>query len=107
MKETNTSKHAQTERLFSIIHSQHQSEKSSNVISMHNQYVFKVPVSSNKIEIKKAVEYLFNVKVESVNTTTKHPKKRKFKNIMGTRKKYKKAYVKLEQGNQINLTEIT
>jgi large subunit ribosomal protein L23 len=78
------------------------SEKSYRVADKHNQILFKVLPEANKTEIKKAVEMLFDVKVDSVRTVSVKGKKRRFGKIMGTTKDWKKAYVRLQDGYNIN-----
>lgn len=92
-------------RLLKIIIKPHVSEKTSNNPNGLSRYAFDVVRDANKQEIKKAVEYLFNVQVTAVNTLNPKAKEKKFKQIKGSRKTYKKAYVTLEQGQEINLVE--
>lgn len=68
-----------------------------------NVYTFKVKNSANKIEIKNAVEKLFGVKVESVNTLNTKSKKKRVGRYVGTTKTYKKAIVTLKENEKINL----
>lgn len=91
------------ERLLKVLLSPHVSEKST-VASEKNQYVFKVARDAAKPEIKAAVEKLFNVKVESVQIVNLKPKKVRFGRIEGARKAWKKAYVKVAAGNEIDFT---
>ena len=67
-----------------------------------NKVVFKVDQRANKTQIKQAVEKIFNVKVESVNTVNVHPKKRRVGKYTGMTNKYKKAIVKLAKGSTIS-----
>ena len=92
-----------SEKLFEVIRSPLISEKAT-FISQFNYYVFKVSPSSNKLQIKEAVEKVFNVKVKSVNTLIQKGKKKKFRNKIGVRADTKKAFVKLESGNSIDTT---
>ncbi len=92
-----------SERLFEVIRSPLVSEKAT-FVSQFNYYVFKVSLSSKKIEIKDAVEKIFNVKVKSVNTLIQKGKKKRFKNRIGFRSNIKKAFVKLQEGNTIDTT---
>lgn len=78
-------------------------EKSSAIASNERKYVFKVDVKANKNQIKEAIEKLFNVKVESVNTVNVHPKKKRVGRYTGLTNKYKKAIVTLTPGNKIDL----
>lgn len=68
-----------------------------------NQYTFAVDSKSNKLEIKTAIEYLFNVKVLSVNTLKPPSKQRRIGKFVGNRAQYKKAILTLAKGNSINL----
>ncbi len=67
------------------------------------QYTFRVHVDSNKLEIKKAIEDSFNVKVVSVNTINMMGKKRRVRYKEGKRSDWKKAIVTLEKGQTIEL----
>lgn len=78
-------------------------EKSTAIASNDKTYVFKVDVKANKSQIKDAVEKIFNVKVESVNTVNAHPKKKRVGRYSGMTNKYKKAIVTLKDGNKIEL----
>ena len=77
-------------------------EKAST-LKENNVYTFSVDVKANKIQIKQAVEEIFKVKVESVNTVTVRPKKRRVGRYTGTTNKVKKAIVKLKAGSSIEL----
>ncbi len=68
-----------------------------------NTYVFEVHTDANKIQIKKAVEKLFSVKVVSVNTARVHGKFRRHGRAIARRPDWKKAFVKLQEGNAIEL----
>ncbi len=74
-------------------------------IALQNQnvYVFEVLRSANKINIKQAIEEIFKVKVESVNTVNVHPKKKRVGKYIGTTKAFKKAYVELKDGHSIQI----
>ena len=78
-------------------------EKSSDLAQKENTYVFSVSVKANKTEIKEAIEKLFNVKVESVNTVNVRPRKKRVGKYAGYTNKVKKAYVKLQEGSSIEL----
>ena len=90
-----------SEKVFEIIRNPLVSEKST-FVSQFNYYVFKVSTKSTKPQIKQAVEKLFNVKVLSVNTLNQNGKLKKFRNILGKRPNFKKAFVKLAEGNTID-----
>ena len=90
-----------SEKLYEIIRNPLISEKST-FVSQFNYYVFRVSPNSNKLQIKQAVEKLFNVKVLSVNTLNQQGKVKKFRNKVGKRANFKKAFVKLAEGNTID-----
>ncbi|OGI05900.1 MAG: 50S ribosomal protein L23 [Candidatus Margulisbacteria bacterium GWF2_35_9] len=75
-------------------------EKSS-ILGADNRYVFKVIKSANKIEIRKAVESLFSVKVKDVNTLNVRSKKKRMGKHMGQTSEWKKAMVTLQEGNKL------
>jgi large subunit ribosomal protein L23 len=68
-----------------------------------NQYTFAVDLKSNKLEIKTAIEYLFNVTVLNVNTLNQPKKKKTIGRFSGYKARYKKAIVTLKVGDNINL----
>jgi Ribosomal protein L23 len=72
--------------------------------SEHGQVQFKVAIDATKIEIKRAVEELFNVKVTSVNTIRVKGKTKMFRGRVGRRSDYKKAIVSLAEGQSIDVT---
>ena len=78
-------------------------EKSAKLAQEGNTITFSVDTKANKTEIKQAVEKLFNVKVESVNTVNVRPKKKRVGRYVGKTTKVKKAIVKLSEGSSIEL----
>lgn len=90
------------ERLMKVLLSPHVSEKSTRVADQARQVVFRVVGDATKPEIKKAVELLFDVKVESVQVSNMPAKGRRFGQVQGSRSGWKKAYVRLEPGNDID-----
>jgi len=76
----------------------------STFLSENNVVTFKVPLTATKPEIKAAVEALFTVKVDNVNTIRQHGKTKRFKGVMGRRSDTKKALVKLAEGHSIDVT---
>jgi large subunit ribosomal protein L23 len=94
------------ERLMAVIVGPHVSEKSSAVADASNQVVFKVRPDATKKEIKDAVEMLFEVKVGNVTVTNVKGKIKKHGNSQGRRKAWKKAYVRLAPGSDINFMGI-
>jgi large subunit ribosomal protein L23 len=81
------------------------SEKSLGQRAAANQYVFRVSPSANKSEIKKAIEQRFEVKVESVNTQNMQGKVKQVRGIPGRRAAWKKAVIRLKQGETIKELE--
>ena len=77
-------------------------EKSSE-LAANNVITFSVDVRANKTQIKQAIEKIFNVKVESVNTVNVKPKKKRVGRYVGKTNKVKKAIVKLKEGSSIEL----
>lgn len=94
----------QQQRRFKLIRRPHISEKATILADKHKQFVFEVQKNTNKSEIKQAVESLFNVKVTSVQVLNVKPKSRRFKQVEGHIKAWKKAYVCLEKGHDIDFT---
>ena len=80
------------------------SEKATNVAEKHNQVLFKVLRDATKPEIKAAVELMFKVEVESVQTVNQKGKVKRFGRSMGRRDHVKKAYVSLKPGQELNFS---
>ncbi|MFC1584412.1 50S ribosomal protein L23 [Fibrobacterota bacterium] len=76
-------------------------EKSSDLRFDKNQYVFRVRLDANKIEIKKAVETRFNVIVDNVTTQIVQGKKKNTRGIIGKKSTWKKAFVRVRAGDKI------
>tara|TARA_B100001057_G_scaffold355763_1_gene357763 strand:+ start:531 stop:848 length:318 start_codon:yes stop_codon:yes gene_type:complete len=89
------------ERAYDIIKKPITTEKSTN-LQQFNQYSFVVSKNSNSIEIKNAIEKIFKVKVNKVNTLILRGKGKTFKGQYGFRKDSKRAVVTLEEGNTID-----
>jgi large subunit ribosomal protein L23 len=81
------------------------SEKSTNLRADQNKYIFRVDKRANKMEIKKAVEELFGVKVEEVTSMMMYGKPKRLGRFEGRRPDWKKAIVKLKKGEIIELFE--
>jgi large subunit ribosomal protein L23 len=90
------------DRLVQIILAPRISEKSTFVADKHEQVVFKVVSDATKPEIKAAVELMFKVQVEGVQVAVVKGKAKRFGKFMGRRKDWKKAYVCLKPGQEIN-----
>ncbi len=95
------------ERVFQILRAPLISEKAAIVGDASNQHVFKVATDAKKDEIKKAVEQLFNVKVARVRTVNVKGKFKRQGARTGRRSDWKKAYVSLEQGHEIDLAAVS
>lgn len=87
---------------FQVLKAPHITEKASN-LNRFNQYVFKVFPDTNKIEIKRAVEKLYGVKVEGVKILVMPSKKRKLGRFEGEKSGFKKAIIKLAEGHKIDI----
>ena len=81
-------------------------EKSNDLLENEGKYVFKVALEANKVEIKQAIEEIFNVKVLDVNTVRVLPKRRRVGKYEGYRSAYKKAIVKLDENQKIDAFNI-
>jgi len=80
------------------------SEKATSVAEKHNQVLFKVLRNATKPEIKAAVELMFKVEVESVQTINQRGKEKRFGRSIGRRDHIKKAYVSLKKGQELNFS---
>jgi large subunit ribosomal protein L23 len=90
------------ERVFQVLVGPHVSEKAAIIAEQSNQYVFNVAVDATKPEIKKSVEQLFKVKVSAVRTLKVKGKVKRNRFGFSTKPTWKKAYVRLEQGQDID-----
>lgn len=90
------------ERLLKILLAPHVSEKANRLTEQHNQVVFRVARDATKPEIKGAVEMLFSVKVKGVTVVNVKGKRKRFGAMQGQRSDWKKAYVSLEAGHEID-----
>ena len=89
------------ERLMSVLIGPHVSEKSTTLMGETNQVVFKVRRDATKKEIRRAVEQLFEVEVDHVTVANVGGKVKRFGASVGRRKDWKKAYVRLAEGQKI------
>jgi large subunit ribosomal protein L23 len=90
------------ERILKIIIAPHLSEKATIAAQERREYVFQVCSDASKPEVKDAVENLFKTKVDSVRIVNVKTKPKRFGNILGKSKAWKKAYVTLQEGQQID-----
>ena len=87
--------------IYEIIKSPLITEKSTELGERHNKYVFKVGCNANKIEIRNAIEKIFKVKIEKVNTIKLQGKKKRVRLVEGKTPDWKKAIITLREGNKI------
>jgi large subunit ribosomal protein L23 len=92
------------ERLMQVLVAPHVSEKAARASEQGNQMVFRVARDATKPEIKAAVELMFEVKVDAVQVVNVAGKAKRFGGRKGVRSDWKKAYVKLAQGQTIDFT---
>ena len=90
------------ERIMQVLLSPHVSEKSARLGDQSNQFVFKVLRDARKPEIKRAVEKMFNVEVAEVQVSNMKGKRKGFMRAPGKRSDWKKAYVRLKPGHDID-----
>ena len=89
------------ERLMQVLVAPHVSEKSARLAEVGNQVVFRVARDATKPEIKAAVELMFEVKVDAVQVVNVAGKAKRFGGRAGRRSDWKKAYVKLREGEKL------
>ena len=94
------------ERVFQILMGPHVSERAAIVADANNQYVFKVALDATKEEIKHSVEQLFKVAVDDVKTLRVKGKTKRNRFGSTTKPTWKKAYVRLAQGQEIDFATI-
>ena len=92
--------------IFKVLLGPHFTEKATSSTSLANQVVFKVFKDATKPEIKAAVEKLFDVKVLGVSVALMKGKTKQTKYGLGKRSNWKKAYVRLEQGQEIDFATV-
>ena len=90
------------DRLMNVVLAPVVSEKSTFVADKNRQYVFRVADHATKPEIKAAVELMFKIKVDSVTVSNVRGKPRRFGKVIGRRRNWKKAYVRVAEGQEIN-----
>ena len=95
----------QQERLMQVILAPVISEKSTFVADKNRQVVFRVDSRATKPDIKAAVEFMFKVQVQSVTVSNVRGKEKRFGQFLGRRNHWKKAYVCLMPGQEINFAE--
>jgi len=90
------------EQLMNVLLAPVVSEKSTRIADKHRQYVFRVADGATKPEIKAAVELLFKTRVDDVRVARVKGKAKRFGRFAGRRRNWKKAYVRLAAGQEIN-----
>lgn len=95
----------QQERMMQVVLAPVISEKSTFVADKNNQVVFRVAPDATKPEIKAAIELMFKVQVDSVQVVNVRGKSKRFGQSTGRRRHWKKAYVCLKEGQEINFAE--
>jgi large subunit ribosomal protein L23 len=91
-----------SDRLMNVVLAPVVSEKSTFVADKNRQYVFRVADDATKPQIKAAVELMFKTKVNCVTVLNVKGKERRFGRIIGRKRSWKKAYVRLAEGQEIN-----
>jgi large subunit ribosomal protein L23 len=97
------------ERLMQVILSPQVSEKATFIGEKYNQVIFRVAQDATKPEVKAAVELMWkaqNVEVKSVHVANIKGKEKRFGRFMGRRSNWKKAYVSIKAGQEINFSEV-
>lgn len=97
------------ERLMQVILSPQVSEKATFIAEKYNHVIFRVAQNATKPEIKAAVELMWkaqNIEVEGVQVANVKGKEKRFGRFMGRRSNWKKAYVSIKTGQEINFSEI-
>jgi len=92
-----------TTNVYEVIRAPRVSEKTARLQEVSNQYVFEVGKDATKADVKAAVEQIFDVKVEAVNVVNVKGKNKSFKFRSGKRGDWRKAYVKLAEGQSIDV----
>lgn len=90
------------ERIYTVLREPHISEKAALLGDASNQYAFKVDVTATKAEIKQAVEQIFNVSVVGVTTANVKGKRKRTVRGISRKKNWKKAYVRVAEGQDID-----
>ena len=91
-----------SDRLMNVVLAPVVSEKSTYVADKNRQYVFRVSDDATKPEIRAAVELMFKIKVQGVTVANVKGKQRRFGRTIGRKRSWKKAYVRLAEGQEIN-----
>jgi len=106
----NTTAFNKSERLLQVVLAPQVSEKATYIGEKNNQVVFRVLKNATKIEIKEAIELLWKdqkISVDRVQVCNVKGKKKRFGRFMGKRSDWKKAYVSIKDGKEINFADIS
>jgi large subunit ribosomal protein L23 len=90
------------EGLMSVLLAPHVTEKTSQGTQQHNQYAFRVRRDATRTDVRRAVELMFEVKVQAVQIVNESGKDRRFGGRLGRTSDWKKAYVRLPEGQSID-----
>jgi large subunit ribosomal protein L23 len=101
-KQQTTLRRFATDRLMNVVLAPVVSEKSTFVADKNRQYVFRVADDATKPQIKAAVELMFKTKVQGITVLNVKGKERRFGRTIGRKRSWKKAYVRLAEGQEIN-----
>ena len=93
------------ERLMTVLLAPVISEKATQIADKHDQVVFRVAPDATKPEVKAAVELMFKVQVDSVQISNVKGKEKRFGRFIGRRSNWKKAYVCLKPGQELNFAQ--
>jgi len=95
------------QRLYSVLLAPHVSEKTALAAEMADRHTFRVATTATKLEVRKAVEKLFDVKVKSVQIVNVRGKNKRFGQSMGKRSDWKKAVVRLVEGQDLDYMSLS
>ncbi|GMV39254.1 MAG: 50S ribosomal protein L23 [Myxococcales bacterium] len=93
------------DELYKVLRRPHITEKANDLKDANNEYVFEVSTDANKIQVRQAIESLFNVKVSEVRTSIVRGKNKRVGRFIGRRPNWKKAFVTLKEGHAIDFFE--
>ena len=91
-------------KIYNVLRAPRVSEKTARLQEVSNQYVFEISSDATKADVKAAVEQLFSVKVEAVNVVSVKGKTKSFRGRGGSRGNWRKAYVRLAEGQAIDVS---
>lgn len=95
------------QRLYSVLLAPHVSEKTATAAEMEDRHTFRVATTATKLEVRRAVEKLFDVKVKSVQIVNVRGKNKRFGQTMGKRSDWKKAVVRLVEGQDLDYMSLS